>query len=91
MTEVFTTIDWYEVIGYTGAVLYLVSYALLNLKKINGNGLNYIILNFTAASFVAFSCLQNWNGPSFLIQTCWMVFSVIGIVKILSHQKKSKD
>jgi len=83
-------IEWFSVIGYSGAILYLISYALLNLKKINGNGINYIITNLFAASAVAISCIQNWNGPSFLIQSCWIFFSLIGIVKILNIKRKNK-
>lgn len=82
-------IDLYLIIGYLGALLYLISYALLSFKKINGNGKNYILMNLFAASFVAYSCLEHWNGPSFFIQSCWIFFSIVGLIKVYScHNKK---
>jgi hypothetical protein len=78
----------YDVIGYVGVSIYLISYMLLSMKKINGNGRPYLLCNLFAASFVVVSLIENFNAPSFAIQSCWIVLSIIGLIKMTFFQEK---
>jgi hypothetical protein len=82
-------LDLYNAIGYFGAFLYLLSYALLNLRKMDGNGFTYIFMNMIAAIFMVVSLMEYWNAPSFLIQSCWILFSVVGLLNLARKKKKS--
>ena len=83
-------VDLYNAIGLTGTFIYLISYFLLMNRKIDGNGTKYIIMNGVAAFFVLISLLEHWNLPSFVIQSCWIVFSAVGLIKISLASRKSK-
>ena len=78
----------YEMVGYIGVIIYLTSYALLSMKKMDGNSSMYLLCNLFAASFVVVSLLENFNAPSFAIQACWIVLSIIGLVKITMKKEE---
>lgn len=71
-----------EIAGAAGVGLYLASYAALQFGFIRGQSYSYPILNMFAAGFVLISLAQSFNMASAVIQTCWIVISAIGIVRI---------
>lgn len=77
-------------LGYLGTALYILSYILLNAGKMKGESLSYIGMNGLAAAFVLMSMVEQWNGPSAVIQGTWMLISAFGIAKILLKQRKEK-
>jgi CRP-like cAMP-binding protein len=68
--------------GWIGAVLYLVTYALLQLGLLRGNGYLYPALNMLAAGLVllGLSVAMNWSAAA--IQITWILVSIMGIVRI---------
>ncbi len=81
--------DIFNLIGVLGGVLYLLSYALLNMGRVRGDSLAYIALNLLAAMSMAVSLSVHWNGPSFAIQLCWILISLISLVRALRVPAKS--
>lgn len=76
-------LDIYNITGYIGSVIYVFSYALLNLNKIEGKGLLYIGMNLLAAILICFSLIKHWNGPAFAMEVFWIFFSIIGIIRLI--------
>ena len=68
-------------IGLAGVGFYMVSYFLLQIGRLDGNGVVYCVFNLTAASFVLVSLTQHYNLPSVLIQVSWIIISLLGIVR----------
>jgi len=61
-----------EVIGWSGAVLILLAYALLSADKLKGDSVSYQLMNILgAAGFVVNS---GWNGalPSAVMNLVWI-------------------
>ena len=77
--------DLYNSIGYIGTFLYILAYGLLQLKYI-GQGKLYTILNLLGSSFVLFSLIKYWNGPSFVIQVIWIIISIIGLYLLYKNK-----
>ena len=73
--------DFFNLVGVLGGLLYMLSYALLNTGRIIGHGYAYIGLNLAGASCMAVSLYVHWNGPSFAVQICWIAISAVGIFK----------
>ncbi len=73
----------YTSIGVAGAGLYLLAYTLLQLGVLRGSGYVYTLMNLGAASLVAVSLLDAFNLSSMIIQTSWIVISVIGLTRRL--------
>ncbi len=76
-------LDWHQYVGVVGTAVYIFTYASLQLGKVDGNGLVYVLLNLTASSCVLFSLLYAFNLASALIQVSWVVISLAGILRKL--------
>ncbi|MFK7754870.1 MAG: cyclic nucleotide-binding domain-containing protein [Sedimentitalea sp.] len=68
--------------GLFGAGTYLISYALLQLGFIKGNSYSYALLSMLAASCVMVSLLHAFNMSSFIIQTSFIVISLVGMARL---------
>jgi hypothetical protein len=72
-----------DVVGLLGAVLLMVAYLLLQVNKLQSNGLTYSLLNAIGALLIVFSLLVNFNLAAFLIEVFWVLISLIGIIRYL--------
>ena len=72
----------YQFVGVLGFILYMVSYFLLQIGKLEGSGSGYILMNLTAATFVLISLTQHFNLASALIQISWILISFIGLFRL---------
>lgn len=72
----------YDAAGLAGVVLYLCSYALLQVGLLRGSGYAYAILNLCASSLVLISQTVAFNLSSAIIQTSWILISLMGIARL---------
>lgn len=72
---------FFDIIGLTGAALYLASYVILQIKRRFAKTIFYSFMNMVAAVFVVVSLTQSFNLPSFTIQILWIAISVYGIYR----------
>jgi len=86
-------IDYSMIAGLTGVILYLLSYALLQLRIIAGNTYLYPFMNAAAAAFVLISLMRDFNAASALIQISFITFSAVGIFRLfyIRNQIKFSD
>ncbi len=77
-----------EVIGALGVLSYVLSYALLQMGILRGNGYLYPLMNLLGASFVAVSLLTAWNVWSALISLSFGAFSIIGMTRVYLHRRE---
>lgn len=75
------------ILGYVGTFFYVFSYFLLNTKRLRGDSLLYIGMNMAAALLVLASMIDQFNGPSTVIQGVWVLISGYGIYRILADKK----
>ncbi len=71
-----------DAVGLLGVLVYLGSYAVLQLGLINGQSYLYASLNILAASCVLFSLTTAYNTSSMLIQVFWIIISIAGISRL---------
>jgi hypothetical protein len=72
-----------DFVGIIGAVLLMTAYLLLQLNKLQSNGLAYSLLNAIGALLIVFSLLANFNLAAFLIEVFWVLISLLGIIRYL--------
>ena len=72
-----------DAVGLVGATLLMVTYLLLQVNKLQSNGLAYSLLNAVGALLIVFSLLVNFNLAAFLIEVFWVLISLIGIIRYL--------
>jgi hypothetical protein len=69
-----------DIIGYIGVALLIITYAMLQLDKINPKGFWYSFNNMVVAILVTVSLLHTMNKASMVIEVFWFIISVYGIV-----------
>ena len=80
--------NWYDFIGNVGVFLILLSYLLLQINKIKNNSLFYNLTNGLGAALILVSLYFEFNLSAFIIESFWLAFSLIGIVKYFKSQKQ---
>ncbi len=74
---------WHDVAGSIGAAIILISYYLLQVRRISSDTLAYSALNSAGALLILFSLLHDFNLSAFIIEAFWLAISLIGIVRRL--------
>lgn len=80
-----------DIIGLVGVALLIVTYAMLQLDKIDSKGFWYSFNNFIVAILVTVSLVYTPNLASLVIEFFWFIISVYGMVMYYSRQQKKKD
>ncbi len=70
-----------NVVGLTGAFLYLMSYGAVQAGRLDGNGILFTCTNTAAAGLVLTGLMYSFNLASAVIQVAWMS---IGLCRIFS-------
>ena len=69
-----------DLIGLTGVALLIITYALLQLDRIDPKGFWYSFNNMIVAILVSVSLYYTWNTASVVIEVFWFLISVFGLV-----------
>ncbi len=75
-------------VGIFGVILLLLAYYFLNMNKMTSLSLSYQWLNLLGALAILYSLYFNWNLSSALIESAWVLISVMGIYRALRHRDK---
>lgn len=77
-----------DLIGFSGVALLIVTYALLQLDKIDPKGFWYSFNNLIVAILVTVSLLYTMNIASMVIEVFWFIISAYGIYAYFKRNKK---
>lgn len=82
MTTFITSLpaEFFEVIGVLGFAIYVLNYLLLTVNWLTSQCTSYFALNMLAATLVLIGLTHSFNLASALIQSFWIVISIIAIV-----------
>ena len=69
-----------DIIGLTGVALLLVTYALLQLDRIDPKGFWYSFNNLIVAILVTVSLIYTPNLASIVIEVFWFIISLYGLI-----------
>ena len=78
-----------DLIGFTGVALLIVTYAMLQLDKIDPKGFWYSFNNLIVAILVTVSLVYTMNIASMVIEVFWFLISVYGIVMYFKRKNES--
>ena len=77
-----------DLIGFTGVALLIVTYAMLQLDKIDPKGFWYSFNNLIVAILVTVSLVYTMNIASMVIEVFWFLISVYGLYAYFKRNKK---
>jgi len=76
-----------EIIGFTGVALLIITYALLQLERIDPKGFWYSFNNLIVAILVTVSLVYTPNLPSLVIEFFWFIISAYGIYMYFKRRR----
>lgn len=72
---------WYDLAGSVGVLLIVVAFLLLQLERVAGNSLSYLIANAIGAGLILLSLLYEFNLSAFLMEAFWLAISLLGLAR----------
>jgi hypothetical protein len=79
--------SWFDLIGNVGVLLMVIAYLLLQLEKLSGSALSYLLLNALGAVLVMISLMFRFNLSAFLMEAFWLLISLYGLAKPLLSKR----
>ena len=77
-----------DLIGFTGVALLIITYAMLQLDKIDPKGFWYSFNNLIVAILVTVSLIYTMNIASMVIEVFWFIISLNGLYAYRTRTKK---
>ena len=77
-----------DLIGFSGVALLIVTYAMLQLDKIDPKGFWYSFNNLIVAILVTVSLIYTMNIASMVIEVFWFIISLYGLYAYRTRTKK---
>lgn len=74
-------IRWFDIVGTIGVATIVVTYILLQTSRIRSDQLSYSVLNAVGATLILISLYFEWNFPSVVVESFWLVISLYGIFR----------
>ncbi|WP_101927606.1 MULTISPECIES: CBU_0592 family membrane protein [Luteimonas] len=81
-------LQWHQWSGILGAILIVLAYFLLQVTRLSGAGLPYLLLNLLGATGIALSLYGQFNLPVLLMQLAWIAISLYGLIRTLRARAK---
>ncbi len=70
-----------QLIGLIAPVLFLYAYAMVSLGRWQASQLRFHMVNLVGAVFILVSLTEQWNLPVFVLEGCWALISLYGIIR----------
>jgi hypothetical protein len=80
----------FDTLGWIGAFLLLVAYALVSFRKLAADSLVYQALNVAASILLAVNTLYHGAFPSSFVNIVWTVIAVFAILTVVKKNGKSR-
>jgi len=79
----------FDVIGMLGVIMILVTYAMVQLDLIDVKSIIYSSLNALGAGLILVSLFIDFNFSAFMIESCWMLISFVGIFSAFKRRREA--
>lgn len=70
-----------DVLGWIGAVIILVAYALVSLKKVEGDSVLYQSMNIAASVLLVINTMYWRAYPSLALNAAWIVIGLMALAR----------
>ena len=75
-----------DIVGFAGVALVVGAYALSQMGRMETTRPAYPALNALGSGLILFSLVFSFNAASALIETLWLVVSLVGLFRALRAQ-----
>ena len=75
--------EWHDLLGNFGVLLILLSYLLVQLDRIDTQGLRYSLVNGLGAGLLCISLYVDFNLSGLLMEISWLLISIFGLYRCI--------
>ena len=72
---------WYDIVGFTGTLMILAAFFLLQAGRMRGDGAAYQLLNLFGAVGILVTLLGKFNISVFVLESAWVLVSAYGLYR----------
>lgn len=83
--------ELHDLVGNTGVLLLVSAYLLLQIRILDAQGLTFSVMNAFGAAFILYSLMHDFNLSAVLIESCWLIISIIGIAVYFLSGKHGRN
>ena len=87
MISMVANITWFDLAGFTGVLMIVIAYLLLQLDKLPSSSLSYSLLNAVGALLIILSLIFKFNLSAFIVEVFWLLISLFGLTKSLVSRR----
>lgn len=80
----------YEMIGWVGAILFILSYFLLSLGYWNANQIRYHVMNLFGAVFLVVNGIHYRDSANILVNVVWASIASVAIYRAWNSLVRNK-
>ena len=80
----------FDALGWIGAFLLLLAYAMVSFKKLEADSLVYQGLNVAASVLLAINTIYHGAFPSSFVNIVWTIIAIFAILTVTRKYAKSK-
>ena len=77
---------FYSIIGWFGAIIYLIAYALLSLNRLKSDKPTYHFLNILGACALIINGIPRNDFPAIFLNAAWGLIAAIALFKIKQNK-----
>lgn len=81
MAAIFDSLTIADAVGSFGALIVVAAYFETQMRMMNSDDLAFPVLNLFGSVLIVYSLIQNFNLASMLIESFWILISLLGIVQ----------
>ena len=78
-----------DIIGWVGAVLLLLAYAMVSYKRLPGDSVRFQLLNVAGGLLLAVNSGYHGALPSVVVNAVWIVIGVVALVR--AHRARASS
>jgi len=78
-----------DFVGMAGVVITLIAYLAISTGRISSDTFKYQGLNCIAGLMLLFSLYFHWNTPTVIMESLWVLISLIGLIRIMLLKSKA--
>ena len=82
--------SWFDVAGFSGVLLIVVAYLLLQLNRLPSTSPRYSLMNAAGSLLVILSLIFDFNLSAFLVEAFWFLISLLGLSRSIIPSFKYK-
>ena len=79
----------YEIIGWVGAMSYLVSYFLLSVNRLKARSITYQLMNVVGGLCLVICAYDTKDKPNFFTNFVWMCIGIAALVSIVRKKNQT--